>query len=237
MAFERHCPVCGQVLPPADPACPNRWCRRGDRGFSVAFAVGAYRGRLRRAIGRYKYGGDRNLAPVFAGMLGSFLELHPPWFEEFDLITSVPAYTGPEGRRRWDPVGAVLAELGRLVGGKWALEPGLVVKTRETPRMTGLGWAERQVLARDRLRPALAVGPGARLDGSRILVLDDVLTEGSTLREVAGVLRRAGASEVAGLVLARRVWAVAPPAARPALSPPAARPALSRPAACPPGAM
>ena len=40
----------------------------------------------------------------------------------------------------------------------------------------------------------------------RILVIDDVFTEGSTLREVARVLVRSGADEVAGLTLARQPW-------------------------------
>jgi predicted amidophosphoribosyltransferase len=47
--------------------------------------------------------------------------------------------------------------------------------------------------------------------GARVLVLDDVLTDGSTLREVARVLRRAGAREVAGLILARPAWRERPP--------------------------
>jgi predicted amidophosphoribosyltransferase len=51
--------------------------------------------------------------------------------------------------------------------------------------------------------------------GARILVLDDVLTEGSTLREVARALRHAGAREVAGLVLARPAWRDRSPGADP----------------------
>jgi predicted amidophosphoribosyltransferase len=207
---DRHCPVCGQVLPPAG-SCPNRWCRRADRGFSVVFALGVYRGPLRRAIARYKYRGERTLAAVFAGMVSSFVGAHPGWFEEFDVITAVPGYTGAGSRRGWDPLACVLAELSGRLGPAWAVEPGLVLKTRETPGMTGLGWAERQNVAHRYLRPALRAAPGAALTGSRVLVLDDVLTEGSTLREVALALRRAGASDVAGLVLARRPWSSEPP--------------------------
>lgn len=231
MVTARHCPVCGQLLPPVtgpagerlatgDPGpggerysggCPNRWCRRPDRLFSVAFSVGVYTGALRRAIGRFKYRGDRGLAPVFAAMVARYLGSHPAWFEEFDVLTAVPAFTGPGARRAWDPVGAVLAELPPLLGPTWAVERELVVKRHETPGMAGLGWAERQAVARGPLRAALGTGAGVDVRGSRVLVLDDVLTDGSTLREVAGVLRRAGASDVAGLVLARPVWGAGPP--------------------------
>ncbi len=46
----------------------------------------------------------------------------------------------------------------------------------------------------------------AALAGRRVLVIDDVFTEGSTLREVARAMVRAGADEVAGLALARQPW-------------------------------
>ena len=105
------CPVCGQVIP-AGPAaggavpgagrgvgravsCPNRWCRQADRGFSVVFSLGVYEGALRRDIHAYKYRGHRRLAGAFAAQVAGFIAAHPAWFEEFELITSVPAYTGP----------------------------------------------------------------------------------------------------------------------------------------------
>lgn len=177
----------------------------------MAFSVGVYQGALRRAIGRYKYHGERHLAPVFAGMVVSFLRSHPCWFEEFDVVTAVPAYTGPGARRDWDPVGTLLAQARDRLGAGWSVEPGMVVKVRETPGMAGLRWSERQAVAGTQLRPALRIGGEGAARGSRVLVLDDVLTDGSTLREVAGVLRRDGASDVAGLVLARPAWAAEPP--------------------------
>ena len=78
--------------------------------------------------------------------------------------------------------------------------------------MQGLEWAARQTLAESVLRASLAVpdGVGRVVDGARVLVLDDVMAEGSALREVSRVLRHAGADEVAGLVLARPRWSPAP---------------------------
>ena len=172
----------------------------------MVFAVGAHTGGLRRAISRYKYRGERGLAPVFAGMIAQYLEQHPTWFEEFHVITGVPSFVGEGARRRWDPVGAVLAALPARLGPGWSVEPGLVVKGAETPGMTGAGWGRRQVIGRGPLRRSLHVPDRARVEGAQVLVVDDVFTEGSTLHEVARRLRRAGASDVAGLVLARPAW-------------------------------
>ncbi len=193
----------------------------------MAFAVGLHQGALRGAITRYKYRGARNLAGAFAATLAGYLAAHPTWFEEFDLITAVPSYLGLGARRSWDPVGDILAALPERLartGEGWQVVPGAVLKRRETPGMAGLGWARRQALASGALRDALFVPAPDVVAGRQILVIDDVLTEGSTLREVARALRSAGASDVAGLVLARPPWSSArSPGERPAAS--AERPA------------
>ena len=62
----------------------------------------------------------------------------------------------------------------------------------------------RRAIAEHSLRKALAVPRPDLVAGRRVLVLDDVYSEGFSLREMARVLVAAGAAEVAGLVLARR---------------------------------
>ena len=64
----------------------------------------------------------------------------------------------------------------------------------------------RRAVAEGSLRRALRVVAPRQVAGARILVVDDVFTEGSTLREVARTLLMVGAEEVAGLVLARQPW-------------------------------
>jgi predicted amidophosphoribosyltransferase len=166
---------------------------------------------MRHAVLRYKYGHELWWAGVFARMFANHLETYSTWFEEFDLLVPTPCYLGPSARRNWDPVGQIAAELRPLVEPLWDVASGVVGKRRETPPMQGRPWAQRQAIACGPLRRALCVlAPGA-VSGARVLVLDDVLTDGSTLREVARVLRRAGACEVAGLILARPAWRDRPP--------------------------
>jgi predicted amidophosphoribosyltransferase len=188
----------------------------------VVFAVGVHEGSLRHAILRYKYGREMWWADVFARLVRDHLWAHAAWFEEFDLLVPVPAYTGLDARRDWDPVGAIAARLGGLVAPLWDIAIGAVAKRMETPAMQGRPWSDRQEIATGPLRRSLVVPAPSRVADARILVLDDVLTEGGTLREVAHVLRRAGAREVAGLVLARPVWRSGAPAAPARASSPAA---------------
>jgi len=172
----------------------------------VVFGVGVHAAGLQRAIVRYKYGGERWWAGVFGRLLAGYLDRWSPWFDDFDLLVAMPAYRGPDARRAWDPVGEVVAAFSSLAGPLWPVAWGAVVKRAETKPMSGASRRVRQRRAASELRRVLAVPRPADIAGARVLVVDDVLAEGSTLREVALALRGAGAREVAGLVLARSEW-------------------------------
>jgi predicted amidophosphoribosyltransferase len=172
----------------------------------VVFAVGAHRAALRDAVIRYKYQGERWRARGLAWAVADHLAAHATWFEEFDLLAAVPSYVGPGSNRTWDPVGTIVAALTPLLGPSWVVAPDAVVKRSDTPRMQGRRWTQRQRLAAGPLRSALVVPESSAVAGARVLVFDDVMTEGSTLREVARALRMAGADDVAGLVLSRPPW-------------------------------
>lgn len=207
-AEHRRCSACCHPLPQRR-RCPLVWCTRADRAWSVVFDVGPYSGGLRRALLRYKYGRQRWWAGVLGRLVAGFLDRNAGWFEDFDVLTAVPAYVGPGARRRWDPVGDLVREAGALLGPAWPVDDGLVVKCAETPALSGRDRPGR-VRAAAALRSLLVVPQPERVRGRRILVVDDVLAEGSTLRAVATALRCAGAREVAGLVVARAQWVGSP---------------------------
>jgi predicted amidophosphoribosyltransferase len=143
-------------------------------------------------------------------MVARYLADHASWFEEFGVITAVPAFTGAGADRDWDPTGLILDRLVGYLAPGWRVAPQVVAKVRPTPRLQGRSWTERQLVARGPLRHALVVCDPPAVAGERVLLLDDVLTEGSTMREVAMRLVGAGALEVAGLVLARPRWGERP---------------------------
>ena len=209
-ADRRGCAACGQALPHGG-ACTNPWCGRVDRSWSVAFSIGVHTGALRRVLVEYKYRRRVRWAPVLARLVAGWLLAHQPWLEDFDLLVPAPAFTGPGARRAWDPVGELAALVAGLVGPLWEVAAGAVVKTAETPPMTGRSGAARVAVAEGPLRACLAVPRPDRVAGARVLVLDDVLTEGATLREVARALRAAGAREVAGLAVTRPARRPPPP--------------------------
>ena len=78
-------------------------------------------------------------------------------------------------------------------------------KTKATPRLVAQSsFRARAEVAEQYFGPALEVVDPATVVEQSVLVFDDVFTSGLTLREVARQLKQAGASDVAGVVLARQ---------------------------------
>ncbi len=196
------CPLCGQPLGGGGP-CPNRVCTLDDPFFARIHTVCDRPDEMWDAIMSYKYGEDRSWADVLGRILVGFLDDRREDFERYDLITTGAIYVGPRAQRLWDYLSLILDAAARE-GPHWPFAPGLIAKSGPTGRFLGISPQARQHIAEGELRAALSVPAPDRIAGRRVLVFDDVYSEGFSLREMARVLLAAGATEVAGLVLTRR---------------------------------
>ncbi|MFW3168825.1 ComF family protein [Geodermatophilus sp. CPCC 206100] len=196
------CVVCGHVSEDRGP-CPNTVCGLDDRYFSRLYTVSDRAEEMWDAVYRYKYGEERELAGVLGRILVGYLDDNREELAGYDVITTGAIYVGPRAQRLWDYL-QVIVEAARLEGPGWPFVPGLIAKAGPTGRFLGIGPEERRRIAEGELRAALSVPEPERVAGRRVLVFDDVYSEGFSLREMARVLLGAGAAEVAGLVLARR---------------------------------
>ena len=164
----------------------------------MVWSIGVHRGPLRQAIAALKYRGEYHRAQPLGRLLAAYLMERAPCFEDVDLIVAMAG-----GHTM-----AILVAAAHYLGGMWPLDlppagPVLVKRSATRPMVTLPSAAARRLWAAGELRAALAVTDPGRVAGRRVLVVDDVFTDGSTLREVAGTLRRAGAVAVSGVVLAR----------------------------------
>ena len=203
---DERCEVCGQELDDAG-GCPNVVCRFSDRGYDRIWPIAQRTGALERAINRYKFDGKYGWALIFGRVLVGFLDAHHAAFREFDLIVSSPTWTG-EGGRPFDHTWKILEAASLESFGAWPFEQGVIVKTRHTTPFARMGavkgWYERRDIAEGELRNSLHVSDRSKVSGRRVLVFDDVFTDGLTIREVALSLKGAGAAEVSEVVLARQ---------------------------------
>jgi hypothetical protein len=132
-----------------------------------------------------------------------------PWqncYRGLRLPGSEPRYTGPGATRTFDHTRRIVeaAEIEEPIA--WPFVYDLVTKTAASEPMVGHTWRERKEIAEGELRAVLKVTSPDAVAGKRILIVDDVFTEGFTIRGVARALILAGASEVSEIVLAREPW-------------------------------
>jgi len=151
---------------------------------------------LDRWITAMKYGGD----PALAAPLGALLILHGVALApQIDQIIAIPPSSRRLVERGFDHTAHLATPLARALGLQlqFRLQPRLLSRTRHTPEQAGL---DQQARNRN-LQGAFRAHP--HVAGKSVLLIDDVMTTGSTLYEAARVLREEGARTIIALVVAR----------------------------------
>ena len=177
---------------PLDESGRCALCRLGLQGFDAVYSYGSFEGALRQLIHLFKFEGVKPLARVF----GDRLALALPREQTFDAVVPLPLHWRKRWRRGFNQAHLLAREIGR----RWNVPVrDLMLRTRPTAPQAGLTNAQRRL----NMRGAFRVKRGVRLDGRRILLVDDVFTTGATASACARALKRAGAAHVSLLTLAR----------------------------------
>ena len=134
-----------------------------------------------------KFRGELALAPLLAALLAEKLR-----GERVDLVVPVPLSRERLRRRGYNQA----LEIARHVRGG-TLELALCERTRDAPPQMDLPYEARQRNVRGAFRCTRALG------GAIVAVVDDVMTTGATLDEIARTLKGAGAQRVMNWVVAR----------------------------------
>lgn len=197
MTADFFCSTCRTPFVNAFPLGPDgrcALCRSGLRGFDAAYCYGAYEGVLRELIHLLKYGKVKTLADPLGKLLSSAL----PRDERFDALTPVPLHWRRQWQRGFNQSEVLASALSRRTG--IPILPALR-RVRSTAAQAGLSNAGR----RRNVAAAFAgrASAAGKLAGKRILLIDDVMTTGSTATACALALKRAGAARVALLTVAR----------------------------------
>lgn len=174
-------------------------CRNGLRGFDAAYSFGAYEGVLRELIHLYKYGRIRTLARP----LGSLLVAALPRDEKFDAVTPVPLHWRRQWQRGFNQSEILAREIARRCGIPMVKALRRVRSTAAQASLSNTGRRRNVAAAFACRRFARTAKNGGSVRGRRILLIDDVMTTGSTAAACALALKRAGASRVALLTVAR----------------------------------
>lgn len=186
----RICPACQDTM----PATEKGSIRRGDF-FSGCVSALLYEGRVKTAIRRYKFHGDAAYAHAFGELVAE--RIYEQYGEEYDVITWVPLSPDRRQERGYDQTELLAVDASRRLNR--TLQSTLRKKRGVKPQSLS-GSPERR---KANIAGAYRVCNPEIIQGKRILLIDDIITSGSTLSECAKTLLLAGAEEVLCASLAR----------------------------------
>ena len=187
-----RCPFCGEIIP-AERRCCSR-CKNSlacDHpaffldGLDACFAFADYSHEAAQAVHRLKFQNQPQLARVFAILMAQ--HLGPALLEEEpDLLCGVAMHTKRKRKRGYNQAQLIAQELAKQLHLPCQQ---LLEKTAATAAQHTLSAAER----RTNLQGVYRVLDKQQVSGKRILLVDDVITTGSTMLACAQALRQAGA--------------------------------------------
>jgi ComF family protein len=167
-------------------------CRESQVNFDATYSFGSYEGPLRNLIHLFKYAKIESLALP----LSRFLIRAMPLDQRFDVIMAMPMHWRKRWERGFNQADLLARPLAKRYGVKLATN---LRRRRYTRSQAGLTQTQRQ----ENLKNSFCVRKAEQIAGKRVLLVDDVLTTGATLRAAASALKAARAAHVSALTLAR----------------------------------
>jgi len=199
---ELLCAACAAELPALSECCPRcalpspgravcGSCLNHPAHFDGTLALWRYEFPCDRLVQALKYRARLALAEFFASGLAS----RP--LPRVDLILPMPLHPRRLAERGFNQALEIARGLGRDLGAR--VEPHGAQRVKDTAPQTDLPYGERAKNVRG------AFVCNLELSGKSVAVVDDVMTTGATLNELARVLKRAGAARVDNFLVARTV--------------------------------
>jgi len=190
---ERACLKCGKLLFAEEQYCLD--CQNHEKSYDRALAPLTYAGATAILVQRLKFRKQKYLAEPMANLMTDKLL-------DAELVADVvlPVPLSPKrykerGFNQSELLGEVIAKALKL-----PLDVTSTVRVKETLASSGLsgGRAARE----ENMKDAFEVVDKAAIKGKTVLAVDDVLTTGTTMNELAKALKKAGAKRVIGLTFA-----------------------------------
>jgi ComF family protein len=185
------CPRCALPLAVAAPSCGE--CLGSDPPFTAAWVPFRYAHPLDLLEARFKFHADLAAGRVLASLMTERMTADGPARPR--MIVPVPLHGARLGQRGYNQALELARPLARAAG--IPLRDDLLRRVRATPAQTGLDAKARRANLRDAFAVSCIDPP------DHVVLFDDVMTTGATLREAARSLRKAGVQRVDAWALAR----------------------------------
>lgn len=193
-----RCQICSaQVGPHLDTSHGCVHCRGESFQFHSVTSLGDYANLLREMVLRVKYQHDQALATALVEQaIGE--ESDRLQSMRIDVVIPIPHHWSDRLLSRTDPLQLISARLGAFL--KVPVARHILIKRRRTPKQQSMTSVTER---RQNLRGAFAVPRGTDLTGLHVVLVDDVLTTGTTCHRASRELKKAGASRIDVFTIAR----------------------------------
>lgn len=185
------CAFCGKKTPRGHSVCTR--CSTGEVFVDGAVSWAVYGGVLREAIHALKYRQDIGLGEYFGTFLISLLKTRD-W--SYDLVLPVPISVERMKERGYNQSALLSKPIAEY--SKVAHSTKTLLRVKETGTQVKRSKVERD----EYLRDAFSANP-AKLKGKKVLLVDDIITTGSTINHCAKALKEAGANQVMAVAIAK----------------------------------
>ena len=166
--------------------------------FDRAWACAAYEGKMKEILHAYKFRGRKTLAPFFSTLLIRFAKAYVDT-ASFDAVAAVPLDAHKKIERGFNQ--------SQLLSKK-------IAKALNLPDLSGQLFRKnassaQSLLSREarmlNVKNVFSAHPEKSFSSKRVLLIDDILTTGLTASECAKAIKRAGATWVSALAVARGI--------------------------------
>jgi len=195
------CEICGERMREGHSASENQICpacQESRPHFAKAAAYGAYDDGLRDLIHLLKYERVVPAAVVLGRMLSEAIQKLGPAADSI-LVVPVPLHRSKRRERGFNQAELIVRAALKNCAFRSDLGVDVLERTRLTVSQIGLTRPQRV----ENIRGAFRVRHADKVAGRKVLLVDDVLTTGTTASECARILRKAGAEEVWVATVAR----------------------------------
>lgn len=174
--------------------CPD--CRKEKWTFSRTVSLGTYFGRWREHVYEIKRR-NHHVHAYQAGKMLAYPLLQAEWFEDYDALVPMPSHFWRYWQRGFNPAEEI------ALGVSYMTDLPVIAKAlycyRYTEKQGQLSRSQRLLNVRDSVR----INKPQQLAGKSVVLIDDVMTTGTSMNQLAKLCRKAGAKRVAVAVVAR----------------------------------
>lgn len=204
--FPRRCAYCGGVVGARQSACDecSKELNAGVYEKEIALENGgvmrvisayAYTGKVRNAIRDYKFNGRRRYGENFAIAIKDVI-LNECLGEKFDIITSVPLSKQGRRERGYNQSEVVARQVGKMLEIPYC---EAIKKVKNNHKQHKLGKKDREI----NVKNVYSAANEKVIYGKKILLCDDIITTGNTLKECAQELIKCGCIKVISVTIAQ----------------------------------